>query len=214
MLRLRPGLSAAVVLAVVLVLVAVPKGVSADSLTPIRMQVSVANVARLDKPLPVTVSVSADPGALDVRSGPLRARVKLAAGECGGVFDHTAGATLLDRELTPQPDPGEPYQGSASGSGRVGGYGVQAVCVYLQDDYQQFATVTSDLSVDVSRPCTVSADAYDRATAAVAQARKALSRARGAAARRRATHALRQRRTAAATQGRRARAACGAGVTL
>lgn len=213
-MMLRAGLRAAVLPGAVLVLGAAPEAVSADSLSPVRMQVNVTAVARLDRPLPVTVTVSADPGALDVRSGPLRARVKLAAGECGSGFDQTSGVTLLDGALTPQPDPGEPYQGSASGGGRPAGYGVRTVCVYLQDDYQQFASDTSDLSVKVSQRCTVSADSYDRTAAALAQARRALNRAHGAVARRRVKRMVGQRRIAAAAQESRARTACGAGVTL
>ncbi len=180
----------AAALLAVAALVAGPSAVSADTFTPVRMQVTFAPVARLHKPLKVTVKVSADPGVLDVRQGPLRARVKLTRGECGGTFDYTSGTTLLDRRLSPQPATGLAYQGSATGSGRPAAYGVQTLCVYLEDDFQQFATDTTDYQVNVSKSCTQAAARYD-----TANSRKHKPRNLG-------------------TLRRRARSACGRGVTL
>jgi hypothetical protein len=147
----------------VALLVAAPAAVSADSFTPIRMTVTIASVARLHQPLKVKVSVSADPGVLDVRDGPVAARVKLTSSECGGVFKYTTGTTLLNKALSPQPSTGQAFQGSATGSGRPTSYGEQTVCVYLEDDYQQFETDTTDYQVNVSKPCTRAAAAYDKA---------------------------------------------------
>src|SRR5579875_2079281 len=73
---------------------------AADSFTPIVLSTRIAPVARLHRPLPITVTVSADPGALDDRTAPLRIEVKL-AGECGAAYEYTPGISLLDRRLSP-----------------------------------------------------------------------------------------------------------------
>ncbi len=136
----------------------------ADSFTPIRMHVAVARVARLHKPLAVTVSVSADAGALDSRDGPVHALVKLTPGECGSDAESTRGAVLLNRALAPQPSPGLPYSGRTTGHGSPTAYGVQHLCVFLEDasDHRVFADDTTDYTVEVSRPCTLAAARYDR----------------------------------------------------
>ena len=195
-------------------LASMPAATSADSFTPIRMHVTIAPVARLHKPLAVTVSVSADQGVLNNRSGPVRARVKLTKTECGGAFDHTVGTVLLDRPLSPQPDPSEPYRGSATGSGKPGIYGAQTVCVFIEDDYQQFASDTTDYQVDVSKPCTVAAARYDSAAQALKRARAQFRNARGAAARARLNRLIARRRATASANKRKARSACGPGVPL
>jgi hypothetical protein len=198
------------------VLALTPTAVSADSFTPVRMKITVAPVARLHKPLAITVSVSADSGVLDIREGAIRARVKLAATECGGEFKDTAGPVLLDRRLTPQPNPGKVYQGSASGSGRPTSYGVQRVCVYLEDQgvNRQFATDTTNFRVNVSRPCTSAAAKYDAAAGALAQAQAQLGHAQGTASRTRLTKLVVRRGANASADRRKARSACGAGVPL
>ncbi len=136
----------------------------ADSFTPIRMHVAIAPVARLHKPLAVTVSVSADAGVLDNRDGPVHALVKLAPAECGSSAESTRGTVLLKRALSPQPSPGMPYSARATGRGRPTAYGVQNVCVFLEDasDHRVFANDTTDYTVDVSRSCTRAAATYDR----------------------------------------------------
>lgn len=163
---------------------------SADSFTPVRLTIVVAHVARLHKPLAVTVRVSADPGVLDTRSAPLRAQVKL-AGECGGTYRYTPGAVLLDKRLRPQPRTGRSYTGRAKGSGRPTAYGVETVCVWINEegDGRTFASDQS-VQVSVSRACTRAAARYDRA---------------------RRRHA-RHRRLAG--EKRSARRACGPGVRL
>jgi hypothetical protein len=171
---------------------------TADSFTPVRLSIAVAPIARLRKPLHVTVQVSADPGVLDDRSGPLRMRVKLAA-ECGGTYQYTAGIVLLDKRLSPQPSTGHAYSGSVGGSGRPTAYGAQTVCVWLESEGDQrvFASDQST-AVDVSRACTRAASRYD------AERRR---RANGAAA-------LKRKRRLLAADRRAARRACGPGVTL
>jgi hypothetical protein len=155
-----------------------PAAVGADSFTPIRLSVLVSAVARADRPLPVRVTVSADPAALDARHGPMRAQVKLTRGECGGTYVGTSGPALLDRVLAPQPSPGRAYSGSAHGSARVRGYATYTVCAYLGDDYEQFATQTDEQTVVVSRGCTRAATLYDRHRSAAR--RRAARRACGA----------------------------------
>jgi hypothetical protein len=181
---------------------ALPAAVAgADSFNPIVLTISVAPVARLHKPLHISVAVSADAGVLDTATAPLRVRVKLAS-ECGGLFDGTPGPVLVDKPLNPQPATGHAYAGSVSGAGRPDAYGAQTVCVFLEEegDDRQFATDTST-QVDVSQPCTVTAARYDRAREQFARARR---RHRGVATARHRTTLDR----------RRARRACGPGVPL
>jgi hypothetical protein len=179
---------------------ALPTGLAgADSFTPVRLTITTTPIARRHAPLALTVRVSADPGALDTRSGPLWIHVKLAA-ECGGTFTDTPGVVLLDKRLSPQPTTGHAYSALARGSGKPNSYGVQTVCTWL-DDQGDNRTFASDQStqVNVSAACTRAAARYD---AVRHQRRKP-----GAAARRR-----RQRALAAAR--RAARRACGPGVPL
>jgi hypothetical protein len=156
-----------------------------DSFTPIVLTVKIAPVARLHRPLQVKVGITADAGVLDTAIAPLRIRVKLAS-ECGGEYAYTPGVVLLDKRLKPQPATGEPYRATATGSGKPNRYGVQTVCVFLEEqgDDRQFATDTS-AQVDVSRSCTMAAARYDaakrrrHASAAAARDRRAARRACG-----------------------------------
>jgi hypothetical protein len=184
----------------VVLVAALPSALAgADSFTPVRLTIRVAPVARLRAPLTISVGVSADPGALDTRTGPLRVRVKL-ANECGGTFQYTSGVVLLDKQLTPQPSTGHAYSAVASGSGRPAAYGTQTVCTWL-DDQGAGRTFASDQStqINVSATCTRAAARYDAARRQRA--------GRGTAAKRRRARAL------ASTQ-RAARRACGPGVPL
>jgi hypothetical protein len=209
-----PTARAAAVAVAALALAAVPASVGADSFTPIRLNITVASVARLHQPLKTVVAVSADASVLDLRDGPIRARVKLAS-ECGGDFEHTPGTTLVDQPLTPQPSTGVAFQGSATGSGRPAAYGIQAVCVYLEDQNEQRVFAHDTVSqVDVSRVCTSAASRYDRALAGLTRARKALKHAHGSASIRRLRAVVRRRAAAAGQARKRARVVCGAGVAL
>jgi hypothetical protein len=162
----------------------------------------------------VSVAVGADPGALDPRSAPLRVRVKLAA-ECGGAFADTQGVVMLDRELAPQPDPGRSYTATAAGSGVPVAYGVQSVCVFLEEagDNRQFAT-DSGSQVDVSQPCTAAAARLDATSAALTRAQAQLRHARTSSARTRLRHQVSRLRATAVSERRSASAACGSGVPL
>ena len=163
---------------------------TADSFTPVRLQIRVAPVARARAPLPIAVSVSADPGALDNRTAPLRIRVKL-AGECGGTYQYTPGPVLLDKRLSPQPSSGHAYTATAKGQGVPRTYGALTVCTWLEEegDNRDFATDQS-VQVNVSRACTLAAARYDAA---------------------RRHH---RRKSIVAAEHRRARRACGRGVPL
>lgn len=175
-------------------------GAAADSFTPVTMNVHVTPIARRGTPLRVSITVSADPAALDAGET-LWMRVKLAA-ECGGTFTGTPGTRLIDRPLSPQPSTGHAYHGTVSGSGRPRSYGVETVCVFLetQDDDREYATSQS-VTVDVSRACTRTAARYDAARRALTRARR---RHRGVRA---AERRVRSDRRAAAR-------ACGRGVKL
>jgi len=180
----------------------VPAAVAgADSYTPVVLTTTIAAVARLHKPLAIKVAVSADAGVLDSRTAPLRIEVKL-AGECGGTYQYTPGAVLLNRRLSPQPAAGQPYDAVASGSGHPDAYGAQTVCVWLMEEGDQrvFGSDQS-IQVNVSKPCTTAAARYDAAE-------KALNRAI-----RKDAGVQRARRTAAADR-RNASDACGPGVPL
>jgi hypothetical protein len=173
----------------------------ADSFTPVRLGITIAQVARLHGRLPITVRVSADAGVLDVRTAPLRIRVKLAP-ECGGTFQYTPGPVLLDKQLRPQPTTGRSYEAVARGAGRPTAYGQQTVCTFLDEEGDQ-RTFASDQSieVDVSRACTRRADRYDAT-------RRKLRRAR------RAGRGVRRARRRARLARRAALSACGRGVPL
>jgi hypothetical protein len=141
---------------------AIPVGVAAaDSFTPVSLAIRVAPVARLHQPLAVTVHVTADPGALDSRTAPLRIRVKLAP-QCAGSFQFTSGVVLLDKRLDPQPTTEQAYSAVAHGSGRPAGYGTETVCAYLEEegDDRMFGN-DGTLSTDVSKACTTAAAHYD-----------------------------------------------------
>jgi hypothetical protein len=205
----------------------------ADSFTPVRLKVTVAPVARLDRPLAVSVNVSADADVLDNRTAPLRIRVKL-AGECGGDFSNTSGAVLMDARLNPQPAVGLPYNATAGASGTPPGYGAGTVCVFLEEegDNRQFAS-DMDSEVNVSQACTVAADRLDRASRVLAAASRQLRRdraikTRGIKSRPRRARAVARRKRLIARQRvivardqkianadrRAALSACGRGVAL
>jgi hypothetical protein len=193
---------------------AFPSVAGADSFTPVQMSIKVTPVARLHAKLPVTVTVNADPGALDDREGAIRIGVKLAP-ECGANFETTTGPIVLIRTLTPQPNAGRAYQASAAGFGRPGAYGVQTLCMFLEATTTQrvFANDESN-SVNVSQPCTTAGTRYDKANRALSRARRQLRHAKGAGKRRRLKKLVAKRLRTLRQDGRRGVAACGKGVAL
>jgi hypothetical protein len=145
---------------------------SADPLEPVSLAVTAHSTASRHAPFRVRVAVTADPGALDVRTAPLRVRVRLAP-ECGGSFTGTAGRTILDRELSPQPAAGQAYSATATGAKMPAAYGTFAVCAFLEEegDNRQFATETDGL-VAVTHRCTSASDRYASLKRRLAAARK------------------------------------------
>jgi hypothetical protein len=209
--RLAPGIAA---IALVLALSGGLAG--ADSFNPVRLAITIAPTARLGKPLAITVTVSADAGALDPATAPLRIRAKL-AGECGGTFDTTPGPVLIDAQLNPQPAIGQAYQSTSRGAGDPSAYGQKTVCAFLEEegDNRQFVndTVAPPL-VDVSKPCTAAAARYDAAGASLKRAKRQLRQARKAARRQRLKKLVAKRSKIAAKDRTAALAACGPGVPL
>lgn len=188
----------------------------ADSFTPVRLTITIAPTARLDKSLPISVQVSADAGVLDSATAPLRIRAKL-AGECGGTFDTTPGPVLIDKQLSPQPATGHAYQATARGSGTPTSYGVQTVCAFLEEegDNRQFANNTANPpTVDVLEPCTVAAARYDTALARLKRTERKLRHAKRHAKRARLGKQVARQKKAVAADLKAARAACGPGVAL
>jgi hypothetical protein len=188
----------------------------ADSFKPVQLAITIAPVARLHASLPITVTVTADPGVLDDATAPLRIRAKL-SGECGGTFATTPGDVLLDQRLNPQPTTGRAYRATAHGAGRPSAYGQRIVCAFLEEegDDRMFANNTDDPPVvSVAPLCTRRAAAYDGARAALAGAQRRLKHARGKAARARARRRVAQLKRTASADRRSALAACGPGVPL
>jgi hypothetical protein len=201
-------------LGALLMLVAVAAVASADSFTPVTMNIGVTPIARLGAPLPVKVSVKADPGVLDTADGPLRVKVKLAA-ECGASFETTSGVTLVNASLQPEPTVGKGYSGGASGSGRPVAYGARTLCTYLEDTGSGRVYANDEsVSVNVTPACTSAGRAYDRAARSLSSARRSLRHARTRAARRRDRRLVTGRRRALTTARHRGVAACGNGVSL
>jgi hypothetical protein len=106
----------------------------------VQLGITIASSAHRAQPLKVSVAITADADALDA-TAPLWLRVKLAP-ECAGTWSGTPGTVLLNKALKPQPATGLPYSATLTGSGRPRRLGVQAVCVWLeqQGDDREFAT--------------------------------------------------------------------------
>ena len=104
-------------------------------------------------PFPVSVHVTADPGALDIRSAPLQVRVKAAA-ECGGSFDTTPGP----RAGGPQLRPGSHHRvrlRRVTGGALIHSFGDFTACTYLEEqgDGRLFAFEDAT-GFSVTHPCT------------------------------------------------------------
>ncbi len=181
------------------------------------MTTHVTPVARAHAPLRALVSVSADPGVLDVAEGNLQVQVKLTSGECGGDFQTTSGITLVNAPLKPPPRNGQAYSGSVSGSARPTAFGTQTLCVFLEDaDVGRVFAHDESGQVNVSRPCTTRATRYDTAEKSLKRAQRQLRHTSKTARRRRAglKRAIARRTRTAARDRRLARTACGPGVAL
>jgi hypothetical protein len=187
---------------------------SADSFTPVRLNIKIAPVARLGAPLKVTVAVTADPSVLDSSEGPIRIEVRLAS-ECGGNFQTTSGVTLMNKQLNPQPATGRAYSASASGSGRPHAYGQQSVCTFIEDaSVGRVYANDESIQVTVSKSCTTAGRRYDAAGRSLTRAQRQLRRARGVSTRRRASRLVAARQRTLARDRRLGIRACGRGVPL
>jgi hypothetical protein len=167
---------------------------------PVSLSVSMPGVVASGSGFPVRVTVSADPGALDAAGAPLRVRVR-AAQECGGTFDSTPGAVLLDRPLGPA--------GKVVGSALTHSFGTFTACAFLeqQGDERLFAFDDST-SFAVTHPCTTFTRRVVATKRSLKRVRRQIRHANGAqraALRRRSAHLRAKLRRANAGRGRRCR---------
>ncbi len=150
---------------------------------PVSLSVSMPGTVASNVGFPVRVTVTADPGALDAAGAPLRVRVRTAA-ECGGTFDSTPGAVLLDEPLA--------AGGRVAGHALTHSFGTFTACAYLeqQGDDRLFAFDDST-SFAVTHPCTTFTRRAIAARRSLRRVRRASRHAHGthrAALRRRAAH--------------------------
>jgi len=178
----------------------VPARATSQPDEPVRLAVSAPAVASLDLAVPITVTVTSDPGAFDIADAPVRLRVRLSPGECRDTFDTTSGAVAIDARLSLPPRPSPAFTQTLSGHAAPADYGGESVCAFVEEEGSNrlFANDT-DTQVVVSRPCTAATRSQASAVAALAEARAAL-----AAVQRRLDQA--RRRLARARHGARHRA--------
>jgi hypothetical protein len=182
----------ALVLALLLAALGAPAA-RAEGGEPVRLGVEVPDILASAFPFRVAVHVTADPGALDIRSAPLQVRVKAAA-ECGGSFDTTPGPVLVDRQLRPDPTTGSAYDETVSGSALIHSFGDFTACTYLEEqgDGRLFA-FEDTTSFSVTHPCTTFTRRAGVAAKRLERTRKAMRRANGARRRALARRAAKQR---------------------
>jgi hypothetical protein len=208
------GRRAAVALVAALGVLVLPSSLAAaDSFTPITVSLSYAPVARLHAEFRVTARINADSGVLDIASEPVRIGVKL-AGECGGDYEHTPGPAVLNKHLVPQLATGRAYSATISGQGRPTAYGVQTLCMFIEDSVGRVYADDQSAQVDVSGPCTAAGTRYDRDHRSLKRAQRRLRHARSRSGRRRWRRAVARDRRTLARDRRKGVAACGRGVPL
>lgn len=181
-------------LALVLLLAALgAPAARADGGEPVRLGVDVPAVVASASPFGVSVHVTADPGALDIRTAPLRVRVK-AATECDGSFDTTPGPVLVDQPLRPDPTTGSAYDGTISSSALIHTFGDFTACTYLeqQGDGRLFAFEDS-AGFSVTHPCTTFTRRARVTAKRLKRTRKAMRRAHGSRRRTLGRRAAKQR---------------------
>lgn len=187
---------------------AVPGSVSADQLEPVRLTVAAPGIVSRDRPVALSVTVDADPGAFAQTAQNLRLRVRLTAGICASTFAGTSGPVLLDRDIGAVPTSVAAFHATLSGAGRAAAYGLQTVCAFLEEqgDNRLYAA-DSSAAIDVSRPCTLAGRVRAVKTRLVRSYRRAVLQAHGP---RRAplTRRLRRGRRALAGAQRAERSAC------
>jgi len=184
-----------------------PSIAAADPLEPVRVSVSAPALVSIDPPIGIGVSVSGDRDAFSQTTHPVRVRVRLAAPGCASTFASTPGTVLLDRALSLVPTSPSPVTETLRGARRAHAYGIQTVCVFVEEEGDDRLYATSDSSqIDVSLPCTIASRRYAGLLHRTARARR-LVRGRS----RRALHRAKLRRLLGQLPARRrARAAvCG-----
>ena len=118
-MKARHGLPAIALAATLLAAAATPAAGQGEI---VRLSITVAPVVAAGAPIPVTVAVDADRGALSSRTDHLRLRVRYAA-ECAGTFAGTPGPVAIDTQI---PDPGTAnttYHATLGGSAAVASVG-------------------------------------------------------------------------------------------
>jgi hypothetical protein len=201
-------------LALLVAELALPSAVAgADTFTPVSVSLSFTPVARLHARFRVRARITADAGVLDVAQQPVRIGVKLAT-ECGGDYEHTPGAAVLNKHLEPQPATGRAYAATISGWGRPTAYGPRTLCMFIEDSVGRvYANDESD-QLNVSEPCTAAGGRYDRDHRSLKRARRRLRHAHSSSARRRWRRAVARDKRALARDRRKGVTACGRGVPL
>jgi hypothetical protein len=166
---MRRALLALAAAALVLVPASAARAANGEAVS---IAVNVPAVVASNIGFPVNVTVTSDPGALSAATAPLRVRVKAAA-ECGGSFDSTPGAVLLDAPLS--------SSGKVSGSGLTHTFGSFTACAFLeqQGDDRLFAFDDST-TFAVTHQCTTFSRRVVVDRRALAKTRKALKKAHGA----------------------------------
>jgi hypothetical protein len=139
---------------------------------PVTMNVNIPGVVASGVGFPVRVTVTSDRGALNGATAPLRVRVK-AATECGGTFDSTPGAVLLDAPLG--------SNGTVAGRAATTSFGGFTACAFLeqQGDDRLFA-FDDTTSFAVTHGCTTATRRVLARKASLKKVRRALRRAHGA----------------------------------
>jgi hypothetical protein len=166
----------------------------------VRLTITVAPVVAAGAPIPITVAIDADQGALAQRSGHLRLRVRYAS-ECSGTFAGTPGPVAIDTQI---PDPGaanSAYHATLQGSAAVTELRSYSVCAYLvEDGTGRLFAQDSDTQFRATAACTSASRGDARIAAALRTAHRRLTHARGArraALRRRIARLVAQQQAAA-----------------
>jgi hypothetical protein len=163
---------------------------------PVTLTVDGPSVAAVGVPFGLTTEVAADARVLDIRTAPLRIRVRLAS-ECGGTFDTTPGTTLIDAELQPAPTAGKAYDQRFARTLTLPSLGTLTACAFLEEegDNRMFA-FDSSTQIALTKRCTTATKRVASSSKRVASARRALRHAHS----RRAKQSDRRRLARAKTQ--------------
>jgi hypothetical protein len=143
-------------------------GASADDGEPVSISVDMPAVVASNIGFPLHVIVTSNPGLLP---GSYRVRVR-AARECGGSFDTTPGAVLLDKPLG--------ANGKVAATGRTHRFGAFTACAFLEQvgDNRLFAFDDST-TFSVTHPCTTYSRRVVATTPSLKKVRKSLRHAHG-----------------------------------